>query len=476
MLWACILLPHLAMDAVLRRLPEDERRAPLVLVEGPAQLRRLHSVNAAAAQAGLNPGMRLSAAHALMTQVRTVDFDAQDQARSQRFLASWAYRHSSLVSQQWPHAIVLEARASFRLFGPWPQFARRLREELDTLGFRHRLALAPTPRAAHVLAGLEDGQAIANLARLQRVLDDVPVRGARLPEDTGERLHRMGLRTLAAVRALPREAVRRRFGLALLEHLDRLYGQVDDPLDWYAPPDHFDARVEMGYEVESHMALLFPLRRLIGDLCTYLSIRDGGVQRFVLRLEHEQGHTDVDVGLLAPERDQAMLFELARNRLERVSIPRPVVGVRLLARQLPPFVPAARDLFDTRPQQAVDWPQLRERLRARLGDAAVYRVEPAGDPRPERAWRRAIGDAPARGVEAAPARPPRPTWLLPQPVPLHAPPKILSGPERLESGWWDDGDTRRDYYVVETARGQRAWAFLPAGVREGGWMLHGWFA
>ncbi|MET1024586.1 MAG: DNA polymerase Y family protein [Pseudoxanthomonas sp.] len=476
MLWACILLPHLAMDAVLRRRPDEETGAPLVLVEGPAQLRRLHSVNAAATQAGLKPGMRLSAAHALMTQVRTVDFDAQDEARSQRFLANWAYRHSSLVSQQWPHAIVLEARASFRLFGPWPQFAQRLRNELGTLGFRHRLALAPTPRAAHVLAGLEDGLAIARIERLQQVLDAVSVRRAHLPEDSGERLHRMGLRTLSALRELPRDAVRRRFGVVLLDHLDRLYGQADDPLSWYAPPDHFDARVEMGYEVENHMALLFPLRRLIGDLCTYLSIRDGGVQRFVLRLEHEQGHTDVDVGLLAPEREQAMLFELARNRLERVSIDRPVVGVRLLARQLPPFVPAARDLFDTRPQQAVDWPQLRERLRARLGDGSVYRVEPAGDPRPERAWRRAIGDAPARGVEAAPARPPRPAWLLPQPQPLHGTPKIISGPERLESGWWDDGDARRDYYVVETARGQRAWAFQPAGVRDAGWMLHGWFA
>lgn len=476
MLWACIVLPHLALDAVLRRLPDDARTEPLALVEGPAQLRTLHSVNATAAQSGLKAGMRLSAAHALMTQVRTFDYDPQDEARTQRFLAAWAYRHSSLVSQQWSHAIVLEARASFKLFGPWSQFAQRLRGELGAQGFRHRLALAPTPRAARVLAGLEDGLAIARLERLQQVLDTVPVRRAALPDDGGERLHRMGLRTLAAVRALPRDAVRRRFGLPLLEHLDKLYGVADDPLACYAPPDHFDMRVELGYEVETHTALLFPLRRLIGDLCTYLSIRDGGVQRFVLRLEHEGAHTDVEVGLLAPERAQAMLFELARNRLERVSIPKPVVAMRLLARELPPFVPAAKDLFEQRSQQAVEWPQLRERLRARLGDAAVYRVEPAGDPRPERAWRKAIGDAPARGVEDAPARPPRPTWLLPQPVPLRDPPlRIVSGPERLESGWWDDDDARRDYYVIETSRGQRAWAFVPPG-RHDGWMLHGWFA
>ncbi|NJB92449.1 Y-family DNA polymerase [Xanthomonas arboricola] len=472
MLWACILLPQLALDAVLRRLEEPD--AALALVEGPAQLRSLHSVNAAASAAGLKAGMRLSAAHALMSHVRTIDYEAQAEARTQRFLAAWAYRHSSLVSQQWSRAIVLEAGASFRLFGPWPRFERRLRDELQALGFRHRLALAPTPRAARVLAGLRDGMVVTQLPALHATLDKVPVRRAALPGDAGERLQHMGVRTLAAVRALPRDGLRRRFGAGLLEHLDRLYGQVDDPLECYAPPDHFDQRVELGYEVEMHPALLFPLRRLIGDLCTYLSIRDGGVQRFLLRLEHEEGATDVEIGLLTPERAPTLLFELARNRLERVEIPRPVVAMRLLARQLPPFVPAMRDLFDQRAQQSVEWPQLRERLRARLGDEAVYRVLPADDPRPERAWRRAIGDA-VRDV-AAPPRPPRPTWLLPQPVPLHETQlRIISGPERLESGWWDDDEARRDYYVVETARGRRGWAFVAPG-RVDGWMLHGWFA
>src|SRR3546814_20264064 len=88
--------------------------------------------------------------------------------------------------------------------------------------------------------------------------------------------------------------------------------------------------IELGYEVESHQALLFPLRRLVGDLATYLSVRDGGVQRFVLRLEHEQTHTDVVVGLLAAEREPGVLFELTRSRLEQASIPKPVVAVRLL--------------------------------------------------------------------------------------------------------------------------------------------------
>src|SRR5690606_11935418 len=366
MLWACVLLPQLALDGVLRRLPDPG--APLALVEGPAQLRSLHAVNAAAADAGLRPGMRLTAAHALQPDVALVEHDPQAEARWQRSLAAWAHRHSSLVSAQWPGCIVLEVRGSFRLLGPWPRIERRLREELDALGFSHRIALAPTPRAAHVFAGLRDGLALMHGDAMATTLDRVPVRRARLPGDSGARLQRMGAADPRALRARPPDARRRRSGPALLEHLDRLYGQADDPLACYAPPDHFGARVELGYEVESHLALLFPLRRLVGDLCTFLSMRDGGVQRFVLRLEHETGHTDVEVGLLSAERDAAMLFEVTRSRLERVRLDRPVVAVRLLARELPPFAPASRDLFDARSQQQLPWPQLRERLRARLGD------------------------------------------------------------------------------------------------------------
>jgi protein ImuB len=478
MLWACLLLPRLALDAVLRRSPDPD--APLALVTGPAQLRSLHAVNEAATQAGLRAGMRLAAAQALLPDVAMVEHDPRAESHWQRFLAAWAYRHSSLVSAQWPGCILLEVRASFRLLGPWPRIEARLREELAALGFRHRIALAPTPRAAHVLAGLRDGLAVMQPAAMSALLDRVPVRHARFAGDTGERLHRMGIRDLGALRALPRDSLRRRFGLPLLEHLDRLHGEADDPLAYYAPPDHFDARIDLGHEVEDCMALLFPLRRLLGDLCTFLSIRDGGVQRFVLRLEHDvsrkegRTHTDVEVGLLAAERDPALLFELARSRLERVQVGKPVVGLRLVARQLPPFVPAARDLFDSRPQQQLPWPQLRERLRARLGDDAVHRIAPSGDPRPERAWKRIDGDG--GGIGIAPPRPPRPAWLLRKPVPLRDPRlRIVSGPERLESGWWDGGDARRDYYVLETSRGQRAWAYAPPGER-GGWMLHGWFA
>lgn len=41
--WACLLLPQLALDSVLRLQPDPQR--PLVLLQGPAQRRVLRAVS-----------------------------------------------------------------------------------------------------------------------------------------------------------------------------------------------------------------------------------------------------------------------------------------------------------------------------------------------------------------------------------------------------------------------------------------------
>jgi len=53
--------------------------------------------------------------------------------------------------------------------------------------------------------------------------------------------------------------------------------------------------------------------------------------------------------------------------------------------------------------------------------------------------------------------------------------QILMGPERIESGWWDGADIRRDYYLIQTRAGQQGWAYRCVGQSDGLW-LQGWFA
>ena len=77
----------------------------------------------------------------------------------------------------------------------------------------------------------------------------------------------------------------------------------------------------------------------------------------------------------------------------------------------------------------------------------------------------------------------RPLWLLAQPEALtthRGRPRrdgtleLLAGPERIESGWWDGGDVRRDYYVAQTTAGARLWIYRDC-TGERAWFLHGIF-
>lgn len=474
MLWACIVLPHLALDTLLRRRPPGDQ--PLVLIDGPLPARRVLDADDAARAAGIRAGQPLTTAYALLACFEAVPHDPALTGQQHDLLAGWAYRYSAEVLRL-PGAVALEVQRSHRLFGHWPDFEKKLRDDLQSMGFRHRLALAPTPLAARALAEVADGAVIGDASRLRQRLARLPLAHAGLPDGMADALAGMGVRQLGALLVLPRDGLRRRFGASLLDHLGDLLGDQATPLPRYLPPDRFDLRIEFNFDIDNLASLAFPLRRLTGDLAAFLAGRDGGVQRFTLSLGH-RGHvpTRLPVGLLQPERDPAALFELARSRLERISLEHPVVFLRLRATELPPFVPGGRDLFEQRPAHAIPLEQLQERLRARLGDGAVHRWQATVDPRPERAQR--IGAPDARPV--APTTLPRPTWLLPQPIPLSSHGlRILAGPERIESGWWDGGDLRRDYYVLETAEGQHAWAFCPPGKRPGptgGWMLHGWFA
>lgn len=471
MRWACILFPQLALDGVLRG--RENPQAPLALIAGAQQRRILQTVTPAARELGLRPGMTLTAAKALTDGFVMVDYDLQQIERWHRLLAAWAYRFSSHVSLHYPRALLLEVHSSMELFGPWTRFEQRLRQELTGMGFHHRITLAPNPAAARMLANSHDGIAVLSPDALQKALGQMSIERIGLPGEAATALSRMGLRRLQQVLELPRASLARRFPEDVLRHIDTLLGSRPLMLDCYAPPDVFDVRLELNFDVESNQALYFPVKRLVSDLAAFLAGRDCGVQRFELHLEHRSREDSLlSVGLLAAEHDPDMLFELTRGRLEPLQLPAPVQAVRLVARDLPHFVPQSSQLFEDRPQQTLPWEQLRERLRARLGDDAVQEVCSYPDHRPEHAWRQQTPG----NTEVVVDPPRRPGWLLSEPVALSAAAtQILAGPERIESGWWDGDDIRRDYYLIRTAQDQLAWAFRPVG-QGGPFWLHGWFA
>src|SRR3546814_18829393 len=141
------------------------------------------------------------------------------------------------------------------------------------------------------------------------------------------------------------------------------------------------------------MALQFALRRLCRELAAFVFARAGGLLYFTLELEHEDlPASTIAVGLRQAINAPDALFDAARGRLEHAALPAAVVALGLHARDLPPLAPERRDLFDPGPRGDLDLSGLIERLRARLGDAAVCQFQQDPYHPPEHASR--VGEHP----------------------------------------------------------------------------------
>ena len=469
--WLAVRLPHLALDLHTRA--AQGRETPVAVAATVGRRERITDCNPAAKAAGVSRGMPVSAARAILDTLVVVNRDPAAELSALERLAAWCYQYSSQVCIPGGRdALLLEAGGSGRLFGSPERLTQRLQRELGQLGYHAEAGSAPTPEAAWLAAGQRlhinaQGHIRRQLGAL--ALSRLPFDGARITA-----MERMGFRQLRDLLRLPHRALTRRFGPDLPDYLDRLLGIRPDPRVFYQPPDAFASRLELPAEIHACQALLFPLKRLLGELCGALRGSDSAVQNVCVTLGHEDHEDSVlQLGLQSPSQDADRLVSVLRERLERLRLPQAVREIRLEAPRLLKFRAGQGALFsDTPAEQKQDIEQLAERLQARLGRQAVSGITGVEDHRPEYSWRPRRLDEPAHSAALAH----RPAWLLPRPRRCAIQDyEILAGPERIETGWWDGRDCRRDYFVVRDRHGSLWWAFHEYKPRKG-WHLHGIFA
>ena len=448
------------------------------------------------------------------------------------------------------------------------------------------------PHQAHDAGPSQDPDSRSSaFASFVRALDAVPIPLLESLGPSARRMDGIGLHTFADLRRLPTKGLARRFGEDLIDELARAAGDRPDPQIVFDAPARFDARIELMARVETAEALIFASQRLLAQLGGWLTARRAAVRGFTLVLHHDRWTRDaieptaVEIALATPSSDLARIVSLVRERLSRLELKAPVLELSLDA----PTIVAEQELhgtlFPEREQPTETLARLLEKLIARLGHDAIYRIERVADHRPERAWREVCGDtlqeriaairatapprASARSMArttapsttrskgpsvSSPPRPPgnrsgpatdslvdgiagvaahqhpsagsnqrsrpgsrtrtdasandampdvgnahrpimpgcscgpRPVWLLTEPRQLEVrtdrplfeslPLFLMAGPERIETGWWDDAPATRDYYIAENAAGHLVWIYRERLLEPDRpvWYLQGLFA
>jgi protein ImuB len=493
--------------------------------------------------------MPLAEARALASNAHFAAHEPRADQDALRTLAEWCQLFSpevALEEADQPESLFLDVTGSGPLFGGEQALAKQVVDEFGRHDYQAQAAIADTVGAAWALAcygndlpseadgchdecdpggmpgalpghvfrqdacppkavGMPPGTAFEPMivppGRQREVLGPLPVEALRLSPAVVQTLHRLDIRRIEQLLALPRAALPSRFGKEVLYRIDQSLGDVAELLTPEPVPEPVEVSWSFEPATDDWQVIEAVCERLLERIMEQLRPRCRGIRRLECSLRVTTGEVPLTVGLLQPSASVPHLMGLVRLHCERLQVGGEVSDLVVRAVDVVPLEFAQGQLFEDEAGED-RWrffPGLIERLSNRLGEKAVLRPRLLPDAQPEYAYR----FEPWLGQNAStrlpkPASPaeerlPRPPWLKCQPmaVPVvslvpDGPPSqfvwheqchVIArswGPERIETGWWRGQDVRRDYYLVESTAGQRFWLFR--AVRDGDWFLHGTFA
>jgi len=416
-------------------------------------------------------------------------------------LAALALQVSATVSFH-PLALVCEIRSSLNYFGGIDAIHDKLKQAVSQqlvesgLSDSFLYAASPTVTGSLLLARSGHNALVYQKDNLRSALGQLPTSVLELNKEQNRRLYNMGVRYLRDIWRLPGDGLRKRFGSEFINLLNKALGSAPEPTRNYLPPPAFTTCYDLPFEVENLDRLLPVADEMLAQLCDFLRRRDLSTSQLSFSLLHEKrGCTSVSLGLRQSSRSREHLLMLLETHFSNLSIPAPVIAVKLDVKKFDAFMSHSDALSLAGKSMATAYSdthlnQFIEQLQARLGDHHIKSVNSIAEHCPEYACEQLDYIESCKSAKTHPLNysvivsNPRPFWLLPDPVQLtvkngklyhRKPITIMQGPERIETRWWSDQDVRRDYYVAQEGNGSRLWIYREKSGDQS-WYLHGFFA
>lgn len=500
----CLWFPDWPIQRRLAAQPELERSI-LLLTESSSRGEFVRHANGLAQQRGITVGMPVSEARSFVRprdRLICEPVNLEHDRRGLIQLALQAERFSFCVGLEdadRPECLLLDITGLAHLFGNEASLAQRISEWLSAQRLQEQIAIAGTISQAWAVAHIaEPSHRLAILtADDQSILESFPLTMLRLSDAATLKLHRLGLQTVSQLLSLDRPALLRRFGDELLQRLDQFTGQRLELITPCRPWPRYRVERQLEEGLVHPEAIEHLSSSLLEQLLELLQPWRLGLRhlRGELRLDDRTSRA-IDLRVCQATLDRRHVGDLLRLQWERISLTAALVSLSWEALEVAPLESVQGEFFDQELRdQARPYSALIDRLVSRLGQDAVVVPQVLPDPIPERSIRR-------RSVtQAAPETTThqqaqrlhaldRPPVLFTKPRPIEViardpggPPHVIFwnsqrweihrtwGPERIESGWWQDEFIRRDYYRAEATTGRRLWVYRQ--LQNDGWFWQG---
>jgi len=341
------------VQAVLRA--EDEVRADgellektVALVDGTAPLIHVVAANEAAWRAGIQLGMAQTQAQLCGVEIRRRSRGLEKAAHAALLDLGWSM--SPRVEDHAEDTILADLAGLNSLFGAEENIAREFARRAAELNLRVRVAVSANLEVAvHAARGFA-GITVIPEGEEARYLSGLPVQTLAPSAEALETLERWGIRTCAALGALPMLELSERLGQEGVRLQELARGAHARSLVLAEPPEILEEEMELDDAVEDLEPLAFVLGRLLDQVCARLATRALSAAAIRVRFdlgdafekeEQVRGKNPVTVATAAaktyekvlnlpvPMRDSKMLLKLLRLQLQADPPPGAIVKITL---------------------------------------------------------------------------------------------------------------------------------------------------
>lgn len=491
-----IWLPHWAIDCRTRLKGKLDK--PYIQTTKSQNKIVVMALNDFARHVGIQKDMTLATARAICGDLIVEDYQPDVLQNQLDKLADWAYQFSPFISCDSSESLILDVTGCPHLFGGEMNMLSHLSKKLNNIDLKHRLGLADTAACAWGLSRYAEDALSIQTEPLKQCIQSLPVEAMQLPDGLIQDFHRMGLRLVTDIMALPRANLSRRYGLEPILRLDQMLGDIAEPITprIYKTP----YRTKLGFPDAIGWAedIAAGLDRLIEGLCKRLEDEALGAKQLQLICERVNKSKQIlTIGLNEASHSQKHIRRLFQEKLSSIEPGFGIDYMHLIATTVEKIkynqnvilMTGERQKRQQQQQKREDLNILVDRLRNRLGKQAVGHIRARDTYLPDRiqAWQSMLE---TNWPQSQSRAQPRPTLLKNKPQPIHkgnvptslSNDKIISwqGPERISPNWWQRDPNwqggQRDYYVAQTASGKRYWLYCESQQPGCPWYLHGSFS
>ena len=484
---ACVCLPALPLQLLVRRHPQWRELPTAVIDEDRPQGRLLH-INRSAREAGLLPGISYAAGLSLTPQLNACVVPAEELQREVEALAEALQTLSPHVEPCETEAGVfwLDVSGLERLFGSAERWVKTAYGELRGRDLWPRIVVGWSRFGTYALArgGREAALVLEDEASERHAASAISLSRLGLSPRVRDGLGQLGVRDVGALLALPADGVRRRFGAEALELWRLAAGHWRPSLRPQTLPPPLRQVHLLDRPVLHSTQVLFVVKRSLHRLLSQLAARHQALATLVCELKLEKGPPmTFELCPAEPTLEEHQLLDLVRLKLDSTQL---VAAVEEVALSAEPIEAQSEQLqlFRERGQRDLKAAKLAiARLRAELGDGAVTRAELTAGNLPEAQFRWAPAESVAlpeaqavasrtlvrRMMQRAVRLPPQPRqvrdegWLIRGVE--HGAAVRSWGPYVISGGWWVR-EVHREYRYTELQSGQLFWLYYDRARRR----------